>query len=146
MVGTALWIAFFSADFQDAVMRRAGCVREPTTRDWDRLVQVARYMRWTANSCIMNTIVKFVSGESPHVARLVVSDGAGHHLTRHSCSGGLIAVNSAIMTSWGWMSGTAARSSREAEQARARRHGARRRTHRQPCCQIPPESLTASSR
>ena len=49
------------------------------------------------------------------ITRWVGSDGAGHHVSRRSCSGGLLALNDAVITSWARMQATPALCSGEAE-------------------------------
>ena len=70
-------------------MRCARCLREPTTRDGERIVRVARYTRCTVDTRVTISPALIVSGEPVRVKWRVDSDWAGHHVSRRSCSGGL---------------------------------------------------------
>ena len=96
-------------------MRCARCLREPTTRDWERIGRVARYLRWTAGTCVTMWPTPFVSGEPLRITRWVDRDGAGHHVSRRYCSGRLLALSDAVITSRARMQATPVLSSGEAE-------------------------------
>ena len=87
-------------------------MRGTTTRD---RVLVARYQRWTAETCASTSPAPIISGELGRLVSLGCTDWAGHHVQRRSCSGELIAVNHAVITSWAQMLPSPAMSSSEAE-------------------------------
>ena len=95
-VGQALRTANYCADLKVSCLRFARCFREPTTRDGERIARVARYMRWTADTRVTISPAPIVSGEPLRIACWVDCDWAGHHVSRRSCSGVLLALNAAI--------------------------------------------------
>ena len=96
-------------------MRCARCLREPTTRDWERIGRVVRYLLWTTDTCVTISPTPSVSGEPLRITRWVDSDGAGHHVSRRSCSGRLHALSDAVITSRARMQATPVLSPGEAE-------------------------------
>ena len=96
-------------------MRCARYLREPTTRDWDWIVRVARYLCWTADTCVTISTAPFVSGEPVRITCWEDSGWAALHISQPSCSGVLLALSDAVITSWVRMHATQASSSGEAE-------------------------------
>ena len=50
-------------------MRCACCVRDPTTRDWERIVRVARDLRWTADTFVTISAAHIAFGEQVRSVR-----------------------------------------------------------------------------